>query len=183
MTKERIHEQEGGITWPEWRLYANFLLRELARLWYGKKSIFTPVLVKGDVENAEFWGLFSLIIGKAMLRFGLAHDLTHGEMVKRAKKAVEDYDKLNSQGLAPPSHFLIAVWSIRRTLGDILASEFLYDPHVTQMFGLASGACYYAAKGEMPSYKNARLMPLDFYEWLPIAPELEEQFYGKKPSS
>jgi hypothetical protein len=178
MTNERIPAQKDGLTWPEWRLYANFLHRELGRLWHGKKSIFT--LAKGDKENEEFWELFALILAMTFQRFGLAHGLTSDEIAKRAKSANEMYDRLRSLGFNFGSPILECVWLVRQTLGDKLASEFLFDLQVTEIIILAGVACGYAAEGKMPPYpKSKNLRPIDFYEILPVAPELEEQFYGK----
>jgi len=37
-----------------------------------------------------------------------------------------------------------------------------------------------AAEGKMPPYpKKAILRPIEFYEGLPVVPELEEHFYDK----
>jgi hypothetical protein len=83
-----------------------------------------------------------------------------------------------SHGFAFASPLLETVSFIRRILDDKLASEFLFDPYITQTCILAGVACSYAAKGKMPPYKAGRLLPLEFYEDLPVAPELEEHFYG-----
>jgi len=176
------HGENSRLTWPEWRLYANFLHRELARLWYGKKSVFT--LVKGNDENEEFWELFSLILAMTFQRFGLAHGLTSDEIAKSAKSANKEYDKLRSLGFHLGSPIRECVWLIRQILGDKLASEFLFDFQITEIVLLAIGAYGYAAEGKMPPYvkKGSRIYPIEFYEGLPVAPELEEQFYGKNVS-
>jgi hypothetical protein len=41
---------------PKWKLKANWLLRELARTWYGKESIFD--LRYGHDERSPFWQHF-----------------------------------------------------------------------------------------------------------------------------
>jgi hypothetical protein len=167
---------------PEWRLYANFLHRELARLWYGKKSIFT--LVKGDEDNEEFWGDFGVIFSMTMQKFAHSHGLTltTNELFRRTKHAYEEYSKLVGKGF-PFGTLGHKIWWITcRVLGDELASDFLYDFQITEIIILAVCAYGYAAEGKMPPYvKDANLRPIEFYEGLPIAPELEEWFYGKSP--
>jgi hypothetical protein len=181
MAKKRISEQKDRFTCPEWRLYANFLHRELGRLWYGKKSVFT--LVKGDEENEEFWRAFGIIFTATLQKFGAAHGptLTFNELAIRAKYAYEEYNKLIGLGFPFGTFTHQIYWLVRRLLGNKLASEFLYDLQITEIIALAVCACGYAAEGKMPPYTAKGLRPLEFFEGLRVAPELEEQFYG--PSS
>jgi hypothetical protein len=180
MTKDRIQKQKGELKCPEWRLYANFLHRELARLWYGKKSIFT--LVMCDKDNEEFWGDFGLILTATMQKFGQAHGLTltTNELVRRTKHAYEEYTKLTGLGFPLGTLAHEIYWMVRRILGDKLASDFLYDFQITEIIILAVCAYGYAAEGKKPPYeKGARLASIEFYEGLPVAPELEKLFYDK----
>jgi hypothetical protein len=180
MTKDRIQKQKGELKCPEWRLYANFLHRELARLWYGKKSIFT--LVRCDKDNEEFWGDFGLILTATMQKFGQAHGLTltTNELVRRTKHAYEEYTKLTGLGFPLGTLAHEIYWMVRRILGDKLASDFLYDFQITEIIILAVCAYGYAIEGKTPQdVKGANLRPIEFYEGLPVAPELEELFYDK----
>ena len=178
MTKERIQETPGRFGPPEWRLYANFLHREIARLWYGKKSVFK--LVKGDAENREFWELFNLIFAMTTLRFGATHGLTKDELDSHVKFADIQYNKLRSRGFPYNTYAAEIYFGVRWILGDELASEFLYDPQIGEIVCLALSTIGLAAEGKMPPYTEfARLHPIEFYEWPTVAPELEEQFYGK----
>jgi hypothetical protein len=181
MAKKRISEQKDRFTYPEWRLYANFLHRELGRLWHGKKSVFT--LVKGDKENAEFWGDFGILFTATIQKFGEAHGLILApkELVRRTKYAYEEYSKLSGLGFPFGTLFHEIGWIARRILGDKLASEFLYDFQITEIIILAVCAYGSAAEGKMPPYVVENLRPIEFFEGLRVAPELEEQFYG--PSS
>ena len=178
MTKEKIQGQKDGLTCPKWRLYANFLHRELARLWYGKKNIFS--LVKGDKEQEKLWIPFSFIWGAVVASFGETHGLTTDELTKRVESASKECLKLISCGVGVGLPFYIPFCFARRTLGDKLASEFLYDPQITEIAALAVYAYGYAIEGKTPQdVKGANLRPIEFYEGLPIAPELEELFYDK----
>jgi hypothetical protein len=180
MMRDRVQEQQDGLKCPEWRLYANFLHRELVRLWCGKKSVFS--LVKGDKENEEFWGDFGIIFTATIQRFGVAHELalTTNELAIRTRHAYEEYDKFRGRGFPFGTLAHKIYWMVRRILGDKLASDFLYDFQITEIIILAVCAYAYAADGKMPPYpKKAILRPIDFYEGLPVAPELEEHFYDK----
>jgi hypothetical protein len=180
MTKERIQETPWRLAPPEWRLYANFLHRELARLWCGKKSVFT--LVKGDKENEEFWGDFGIIFTATIQKFGEAHGSAFmiNELAIRTRHALEEYDKLRGRGFPFGTLAHEICWIVRRILGDKLASDFLYDFQITEVIILAVCAYSYAAEGKMPPYpKKALLRPIEFYEGLSVAPGLEELFYGK----
>ena len=178
MTKDRIQGQKDGLTWPEWRLNANFLQREIVRLWYGKKSIFT--LVKGDAENAEFWELFGVIFFVVVKTFGQAHGLTADEINRRYESAGKACRIFSQHGVVPRSIPDIFAWLVHWVLGDKLASEFLFDPQITEIIIVASVTYGHAAEGKMPPYaKGDNLRPIEFYEGLPVAPELERQFYGK----
>jgi len=180
MTKKRISEQKGGLRWPKWRLYANLLHRELVRLWYGKKSVFT--LTKGDEENREFWKVFGFIFVGTILEFGMAHGLTLVVMIRRFEKARKEYDKLSGLGFPFGTTAHEFYWLVRRILGDKLASEFLYDFQITEVIILAVCACGYAAEGKLPPYERFDILrPIEFYEAQPVAPDLEEQFYGESP--
>jgi len=180
MTKKRIQERESRLACPKWRLYANFLNRELVRLWYGKKSIFT--LVKSDKENREFWEVFGFVFTGTILHFGVAHGLESDEMIRRFEGAPEEYEK--QIGRVFPFGILAheICWLVQRILGDELASELLYDPQITEIIFLAVCAHGYATDGNLPPYETLEnLRPVEFYEALPCAPDLEERFYGKSP--
>jgi len=177
MTKRKTHNQESRLKWPEWRLYANFLHRELARLWYGKKSVFN--LVKSDQVQKRLWSPFALIWGMIVGKFGEEHGLALDEMVKVSIIDYKQHDKLSSQDITPESPFYPFYWFARQTLGDKLASEFLFDFQITEIIILAMGAYgKWAMEGKPPDVKDVNLHPIDFYEGLPVAPELEEYFYG-----
>jgi hypothetical protein len=178
MTKKIIPEQKGGLRWPKWRLYANFLHRELVRLWYGKKSVFT--LTKGDEENREFWKVFGFIFVGTILEFGMAHGIPPDKMIRRFEGAPEEYEKLIGRVFPFGTWAHEIYWFVRRILGDELASEFLYDFQIAEIIVLAICACGYATDGKLPPYnQGANLRPIEFYEGQPVAPELEERFYGE----
>ncbi len=178
LTGELTQEQKDSFTWPEWRLCSNFLHRELARLWYGRKSIFN--LVEGDAENADFWKLFAAIWGMTIQRFGIAHGLTVEEMAKLSKSGYKVYDNLIEFGFPYGTYLHQITWVVRWIFGNRLASEFLYDFQITEIIALAACVSGYAAEGKITPYAKIKILrPIEFYEGLPVAPELEKQFYGE----
>jgi hypothetical protein len=178
MTKERIQEPRSRVTWPEWRLYANFLHRELGRLWYGKRGVFT--LVKGNKAKQAFWVFLGIIFAKMIQKFAEAHGITTDEIAKRSQNWNKEYEKWIDSKFAFNPIIHAIVWLTQRALGENLTREFLYDFQIAEIIILALCTYGYEANGKMPPYpKEAILHPLEFYENLPVAPELEELFYGK----
>ena len=178
MTKERKQKTTGRFAHPEWRLYANFLHRELARLWYGKKSVFP--LVKGDKEMRAFFVFSGIIFAKVIQKFGEAHGLTADEIARRYKNWDKEYYRWfgSASGFDLIIHGLF--WIAQRALGESLTREFLYDFQIAEIIILTLCTSGRVIEGKMPPYpKEAFLRPIEFYEGLPVAPELEELFYGK----
>ena len=178
MTKDRIQEQKDGLECPEWRLYANFLHRELARLWYGKKSVFMPV--KGNKEKQAFFILSGIIFAMMIQKFGEAKGLTADEIARRYK----NWDKEYYKWIDSESAYNIVIhglfWVVQRALGEKLTREFLYDFQIAEIIILTLCTSGYVLGGKKPPYpKEAILHPIEFYESLPVAPEIENLFYDK----
>jgi hypothetical protein len=178
MMRDSVQEQQDGLKCPEWRLYANFLHRELGRLWYGKKSVFT--LVKGNKEKQAFFMLSGIIFAKMIQKFGEAQGLTADEMARRYKNWDREYYKW----IGSESAFNLIIhglfWIVQRALGEKLTREFLYDFQIAEIIILTLCTSGYVLEGKMPPYpKEAILRPIEFYEGLPVAPELEKLFYDK----
>jgi hypothetical protein len=178
MTKEKIQEPKSRVTWPEWRLYANFLHRELARLWYGNKSVFT--LVKGNKGKQEFFILSGIIFARMIQKFGEAHGVAADEIARRYKNWDKEYYKWIDSETAYNLIIHGLFWIVQRALGEELTREFIYDFQIAEIIILTLCTSGYVLGGKQPPYpKEAILRPIEFYEGLPVAPELEEQFYGK----
>jgi hypothetical protein len=175
MTEKGTQEQSDGAKCPKWRQYANFLHRELARLFYGKKSIFS--IITNDSKHKEFWDHFDFIFAHIMILFGLEHGLTPEEMFTRGKNALEEYEKLCKLGFYFNSPYHEAYYTANKTLGEELAIQFLNDFQITDILVLIFAAFFYALKGKEPPYikyvKGGKLLPLEFYENLEVDPELE----------
>jgi hypothetical protein len=178
MMRDRVQEQQDGLKCPEWRLCANFLHRELARLWYGKKSIFTSV--KGDKEKRAFFVFLGIIFAKVIQKFGEAHGVTADEIARRYK----NWDKEYYKWIGSESAFNLIIhglfWIAQRALGESLTREFLYDFQIAEIIILTLCTSGRVIEGKMPPYpKEALLRPIEFYEGLPVAPELEKLFHSK----
>ena len=178
MTKDKVQEQKDGLKCPEWRLYANFLQRELGRLWYGKKSVFT--LIKGDKENRAFFVFLGIIFAKMIQKFGEAQGVTADQIARRYK----NWDKEYYKWIGSESAFNLIThglfWIAQRALGEKLTREFLYDFQIAEIIILTLCTYGYVIERKMPPYpKEAILRPIEFYESLPVAPEIEKLFYDK----
>jgi hypothetical protein len=180
MTTEKAHTQDGNLEWPKWRLKANWLLRELARTWYGKESVFD--LSKGveeDDNDNPFWGECCYLFGEVAFSFGEKHGLTGLDILDRLWAAVDEWEACHGMRIVFSQPFYKVVWRVKHMLGDSLFRELLQDPNVCLMFDMLKAIYHKASKGEMPPYPpEAHIKPLDHYEALPVDPELERIYYG-----
>ena len=162
---------------PKWRLYANFLLRELARLWYGQKSIFD--LRYGYDESSSFWRDFVSLFDRMVVLFGEKQNLIALDMDKRLRDAIREWQKWHGISLVFSAPDLEVNWRAIQRLGDELAQKLFDDFDVGVILSLVGYTYSFARKGKKPPYKPfARLASLEYYEVLPVASELEEKYYG-----
>jgi len=162
---------------PKWRLYANFLLRELARLWYGQKSIFD--LRYGYDESSSFWRDFVSLFDRMVVLFGEKQNLIALDMDKRLRDAIREWQKWHGIGIVFSAPDFEAKWRAIQRLGDELAQKLFDDFDVGVILSLVGYTYCFACKGKKPPYKPfARLASLEYYEVLPVASELEEKYYG-----
>jgi hypothetical protein len=165
---------------PKWRLYANFLLRELARMWYGQKSVF-DLRYGYDCESSfghDFVGLF----GRMVELFGKEHGLTEKEMDRRLRSAISEWVMWHGIDIVFSEPYFEAKWKAIRMLGDKLAEELFDDFDVGVILSFVHYTYTFARKGKMPPYPFfARLQPLEYYESLPVDPYLEDVYYNDEP--
>jgi hypothetical protein len=166
---------------PKWRLYANFLLRELARLWYGKKSIFN--IRHGHGEGSAFWLNFVAIFTDMSFLFGEEHGAPPDETCSRLVNAICDWEKWHGTYLTFSEPYYEALWKAHKALGNEIAKKLINDFDVGVILSFVAYACTFASKGKFPPYAFfARLKPLEYYEALPVDPGLEDKYYNDKPS-
>lgn len=167
---------------PRWKLKANFIIRELARLCYGKKSIF-DIRQGYDDDDMPFWKEFCGLFCRLSLSYGEAQGVAIDEMAYRMKKAIEDLEKWRVIGLKFSTPSNEAAWLTTQILGDDVSGSFLEDREVKTILIIAVQAFIFASNGQKPPYVDfVALQPLAHYDGLPVAPELEELYYNPSPS-
>jgi hypothetical protein len=165
---------------PKWRLYANFLLRELARLWYGKKSIFD--LKYGHNEDSPFWRDFVFIFWDMTVLFGRQCHLSKKLMDNRLKEAIARWEAWHGKGITFSRPCYEAKWRAFVMLGNKLSKKLFDDFDVGVILSFVCYIYAFASKGKLPPYGSfARLQPLEYYEALPVDLHLEDRYYNDEP--
>jgi hypothetical protein len=172
MKTEMTHE---GL--PKWRLYANFLIREVARMWYGQKSVFD--LSKGYGPDSPFWREFVAIFDEMVKLFGKEHGLTEEVMYDRLWEANWNWQMWHGDGPTFSQPYFEAKWKAKHRLGDELYKKLLDDFDVEVSLSLIGYASGFARNGKKQPYKDiVRIRPIADYEALPVDPELEDRYYN-----
>jgi hypothetical protein len=165
---------------PKWRLYANFLLRELARLWYGQKSIFD--LQHGYGPDSPFWRDFVFLFDQMVVLFGEKNYLVAWGMDDRLREAIRGWQIWHGMEPVFSQPYFEAKWRALQRLGSELAQKLFDDFDVGVILSLAGYAYGFARRGKMPPYKPfARLETLEYYEALSVDPGLEDRYYNDEP--
>jgi len=174
----KVEPETNGL--PKWRLYANFLLRELARMWYGQKSIFD--LQYGYDEGSPFWREFVYLFGEMVKLFGKEHGLTEKEMANRLWEAIRSWVIYHGINIVFSQPYFEAKWKAMRMLGMELSQKLFDDFDVGVILSLSGYAYVFARRGKRPPFAAfARLDPLEYYEALPVDPGLEDGYYNDEP--
>jgi len=164
---------------PKWRLYANFLLRELARLWYGQKSIFD--LRYGYGPDSPFWRDFVFLFDQMVVLFGEKNYLVAWGMDDRLREAIRGWQIWHGMEPVFSQPYFEAKWRALQRLGSELAQKLFDDFDVDVILSFAGYAYGFARRGKIPPHKPfARLETLEYYESLPVDPVLEAQYYNDK---
>jgi len=165
---------------PKWRLYANFLLRELARMWYGQKSIFD--LRYGYDEGSPFWRDFVFLFIEMAYLFGEEHGVDQKEAAKRVIEANKKWLIWHGGRPTFSEPYYEAKWYAIQMLEAELAEKLFDDFDVGVILSFAGYAYGFARTGKLPPYKPfARLEALEYYEALPVDPGLEDRYYNDEP--
>jgi hypothetical protein len=165
---------------PKWRLYSNFLLRELARMWYGQKSVFD--LRYGYGPDSSFWRDFVFLFDQMTVLFGEEHHLAAWGMDDRLHEAIRLWRMWHGIDLVFSLPGFEAKWRAVERLGGDLAKKLFDDFDVGVILSLADRAYVFARKGQLPPYKPfARLEALEYYQALPVDAGLEDKYYNDEP--
>jgi hypothetical protein len=164
---------------PKWRLHANFLLRELARMWYGQKSIFD--LQYGYHKDSPFWREFIFLFDEMVKLFGKEHGLHERFMDEWLSDAIGRWRMWHGIDLVFSQPYFEAKWRAIQRLGSELAQKLLDDFDVDVILTFAGYAYGLARRGQKPPYDfPVRFNPLEYFEALPVDPELEARYYNDK---
>jgi len=172
----KVEPEKNGL--PKWRLHANFLLRELARLWYGQKSFFD--MPPDYCNGANFWLEFVSLFDEMAKLFGKEYGLAENIMDKRLREAIGYWKEQHGIKIVFASPYFEAKWRVRHMLERERADR-LFDNHVVAtVLILAFYAYNRDFRGEMPPHGSLTdLKPLEYYEALPVDPDLEDKYYKK----
>jgi len=161
---------------PRWQLYANFLLREIARMWYGRKSIFD--LSHGCCNGANFWLEFVFLFDEMTKLFGEEYGIAENIMDKRLREAIGDWQERHGIKIVFASPYFEAKWRARHMLQSELAERLFDNDVVTTILILAFYGYNRDFRGKMPPHGSPiDLKPLEYYEALPVDPDLEDKYY------
>jgi len=141
---------------PVWRLLANELLRDLARVWHGK----TKVLPKDFHERLR----------ELPMAFAIDKGYTQREFQEKVWEAEVDFEEIHGRGPFFSTPIQRVIWVAKAGLPEPQATEFLNDPQVK--FILTSAELIYALSktGLKPPYEKYSVSfgPLAEYESLPV---------------
>jgi hypothetical protein len=174
--------------YPKWRLQANFLLRELARLWYGKESILSLRrglfgLRRGIRKDVPFWRHFVYIFREVAESFGEEHGLCKLKMRLSYLDAIDEWEACHGRSITFSEPYWEARWIAKHILGDGLFGKLTADSDIKMILYMAKFIYGEMAMGKLPPYESdIGLQPLTYYEVLPVDPELVEQYYAKNTS-
>jgi len=165
---------------PKWRLYANFQLRELARLWYGQKSLFD--LRYGYGPDSPFWRDFVFLFDQMVVLFGEENYLVAWGMDERLREAIRGWQMWHGMEPVFSQPYFEAKWRAIQRLGSELAQKLFDDFDVEVILSFAGYAYGLSRRGQKPPFDfPVRFNPLEYFEALPVDPELEARYYNDKP--
>jgi hypothetical protein len=144
---------------PKWRLIANYLMRELARVWYGKTT---------KLPN-DFYELFKQLL----FEFAVENGLDRKAFIDAIYSAQAEFEEIHGCELTFRTPVQEIIWTARKCLPEKLADEFLWDPEVKFILKATELILALIKAGLEPPYEKyaIRFEPLDEYEELPVIPK------------
>jgi hypothetical protein len=141
---------------PKWRLMANYLMRELARVWYGN----TQKLPSDFFEYLK----------EMLFEFAIENGLHPKELMDSVYSAQADFEEIHGCELNFRTPTQEIIWTARKCLPEKLADEFLWDPQVRFILTAAELILVLIKAGLEPPYKKYAISfePLYEYEELPV---------------
>jgi hypothetical protein len=148
-----------------WRLRANYLMRQLARIWYGKLP------VRDYPNSPEFECLFLGI----MCQFVEDYGGDGGEVLHRVKWGRESFEFVHGREITFKDRVCELDWMIRKGIPKELHERFMRDEVIQDIIRTVEWILAYEGEGKEPPYERpVWLESLDYYEALPVlGPEPE----------
>jgi len=151
-----------------WVKKANFLLRELARVWYGKGSKHVP-----DADY-RFMDFFMQVV----YQYGESNGLPAVVMAQRLAKAEIRFRKFHNMQPKFKTPAFWAVWVVGHTLPKEQRRAFLTDWRIRLILRLAHNIAVQRSRYNEPPYKPFKgLKPIEYFEalevWEPPKVEIE----------
>ena len=144
---------------PLWRLKANYLMRQLARVWYGK------LFGRGYAKSSEFERLFIEI----MCQFVEDHGGNGKDVLHWIEFGKQAFEVVHGKEITFKDRISELDWMIRNGVPKELREEFAKDALIQDIIRTAEWILNYEEEGEKPPYKpTVWLRPLDYYEQLPV---------------
>jgi hypothetical protein len=144
---------------PLWRLKANYLMRQLARIWYGK------LLGRGYAKSSEFERLFIEI----MCQFVEDHGGNGKDVLHWIEFGKQAFEVVHGKEITFKNRISELDWMIRNGVPKELREEFAKDALIQDIIRTAEWILNYEEEGEEPPYEpTIWLRPLDYYEQLPV---------------
>ena len=144
---------------PLWRLKANYLMRQLARIWYGK------LLGRDYAKSSEFERLFIEI----MCQFVEDHGGNSKDVLHWIEFGKQAFEIVHGKEITFKDRISELDWMIRNGVPKELREEFAKDALIQDIIRTAEWILNYEEKGEKPPYEpTIWLKPLDYYEQLPV---------------
>jgi hypothetical protein len=144
---------------PLWRLKANYLLRQLARIWYGK-------IPKSDyLHSVKFETLFLDV----MCQFIEDHGGNSLEVHKRIKQRKEEFEAIHGKEIAFKDQVSKLDWLVKNGMPNRLYETFSRDETIQSILLMVEWLINYEEEGKEPPYKPAAWMEsFEHYEQLPV---------------
>ena len=144
---------------PLWRLKANYLMRQLARIWYGK------LLGRGYAKSTEFERLFIEI----MCQFVEDHGGNGKDVLHWIEFGKQAFEIVHGKEITFKDRISELDWMIRHGVPKELREEFAKDEIIQSILWTAEWLLDYEEEEKEPPYEPASWMkPLDYYEQLPV---------------
>jgi len=148
---------------PQWRLKANYLMRQLARIWYGKLPL------RDYPNSSEFERRFLEI----MCQFVEDHGGNGNDVAALIQQRKEEFEAVHGREIMFKDRISEFWWLLRNGIPKALCDAFAKDEIIESILWTAEWLLDYEKEEKEPPYEPAPWMkPLDYYEQLPVV-ELE----------